>query len=108
MLAIAGHDDHIAPLSWQDFVTVLSDIKSAGEHRSEFVQILPPPGCAREARRVIRDLDLSDRIELLEPAVPASDATASGARLWERSAQVLRSFSRLLRSSIVTGTRSQS
>jgi hypothetical protein len=59
-----------AKLSWQEFLNYLRNFKHVSEREDLFAHVRPPAGCAGEALRVIRDLGLDERVELIgaEPA----------------------------------------
>jgi hypothetical protein len=78
-----------AKISWQEFVNVLKDIKSSEVHTEAFFQIRPPARCVAEARRVIRDMELDDHVELL---VQNSRGLASLAARLRRRARPGRAF----------------
>jgi hypothetical protein len=53
-------------MPWQEFLNYLCYFKSVSEDEELFAHVRPPARCAAEARRVVRDMGLDDRIELLD------------------------------------------
>jgi hypothetical protein len=66
MPAVADLELDGSKMAWQDFVSSLHDIKFASERGEVFVRVRPPERCGVEADRVVRDLGLTDCVELLE------------------------------------------
>lgn len=74
MARIADFTLDASDLTWQEFVELMMEIKSASELGGVSAWVRPPRRCAAEAERVLRDLDLSDCVELVTQDCEAADA----------------------------------
>lgn len=57
-------------MAWRDFAAALMGLRTATARDGVFAYVRPPMRCAREAGRLVRDLDLADAVELLAPDAP--------------------------------------
>jgi hypothetical protein len=64
--------------SWGDFVEWMFEFRMATDESGLFAYVRPPAGCEPEARRMVRELSLSDLLQVIDSdAAPPAKCVAS-------------------------------